>query len=100
MKVVVCPKYGPPDVLQIKEVSKLKTACKKSLKNPKKYVSIDDGDLKIDVKRMDKIKSYVEKGIIVPVMDKTYKIEDIIEAHKYVEKGHKKGGVAITISKN
>jgi NADPH:quinone reductase-like Zn-dependent oxidoreductase len=43
--------------------------------------------------------SIVELGIIKPVNDRVYPFEQIIEAHKYVEMGHKKGNVAITVNK-
>ena len=79
--------------------SKLKEACKNALSSTGKYVSIDDGDLKIDSRRLDQLKTYVESGFVKPVLDKTYRLEDIVEAHRHVEKGHKKGGVAITVSK-
>jgi NADPH:quinone reductase-like Zn-dependent oxidoreductase len=77
--------------------SKLKDACKKAL-NPKgKYVSIDDGNLLLDSKRLDVIKEFIEAGRVKPIIDKTYPFEEIVEAHRYVEKGHKKGGVVIKI---
>jgi NADPH:quinone reductase-like Zn-dependent oxidoreductase len=79
------------------KTSKLKKSCKKALTPNGKYVSIDDGDLKNDSKRLDKITGYVEAGIIKPFLDKIYPFAQMVEAHKYVEKGHKKGGVAITI---
>jgi len=79
------------------KTSKLKESCKKSLSPTGKYISIDNGKLELDSKRLDKIKEFVEKGHIKPILDKCYNLEDIVEAHRYVEKGHKKGGVAITV---
>jgi len=79
------------------KTSKLKDSCKKALASNGKYVSIDNGDLKLFSHRLDKIKEYVESGQIKPVMDKIYSLDEIVEAHRYVEKGHKKGGVAITV---
>ena len=81
------------------KTSKLKKACKKALAPKGKYVSIDDEKLMLDSKRLDSIKEVIEAGHIKPIIDKCYSFEDIVEAHRYVEKGHKKGGVAILINK-
>jgi NADPH:quinone reductase-like Zn-dependent oxidoreductase len=80
------------------KTSKLKNNCKKALLNDGKYVSIDNGALKLSSKRLDLLTGLIEKGKIKPVVDKIYPLEEIVEAHRYVEKGHKMGGVAITIS--
>jgi NADPH:quinone reductase-like Zn-dependent oxidoreductase len=79
------------------KTSKLKVACKKALAPGGKYVSIDDGRLMLDSKRLDLIRELVEAGHIKPIIDRYFRFEEIADAHSYVGQGHKIGGVVIKV---
>jgi NADPH:quinone reductase-like Zn-dependent oxidoreductase len=86
------------DAVGKRKTSKLKDACKKALAPGGKYMSIDDGALLLDSNRLALIKELTEAGHIKPIIDRSYQFEEIAEAHRYVEKGHKKGGVVIKVT--
>ena len=61
-------------------------------------MSVDDGFPKTLTSDLLVLKQLAESGEFRPVIDRTYRLEEIVEAHRYVDQGHKKGNVVVTVA--
>jgi len=73
---------------------------KKSLTKSGIYISAlaMTGNTNLKVKDLIFLKELCEAGELRTVIDKYYPMEQIVEAHRYVDKGHKKGNVVVTVT--
>jgi NADPH:quinone reductase-like Zn-dependent oxidoreductase len=84
------------DAVGVRKQSALKAQCLAAIK-PRGKISSVDRAVKISAARLDTARQLIEDGVMRPVVDRTYPLEQTAEAHRYVELGHKVGGVAIEI---
>jgi NADPH:quinone reductase-like Zn-dependent oxidoreductase len=73
--------------------------CKKALTPGGAYVSVDGGSPRISTEDLVLLKQLAEAGALKPVIDRIYPLEQMAEAHRYVDQGHKKGNVVITVGR-
>ena len=63
-------------------------------------LSIDDKYPRLRAEDLLLIKRLAESGALKPVIDRTYPLDEIVEAHRYVEEGHKRGNVIVTVGRS
>ena len=71
--------------------------CRQVLAPGGACVTVDDGRPKLRREDLVLLGELATKGEIRPVIDRTYALDDIVEAHTYVDNGHKRGNVVITV---
>ena len=77
---------GSPDIA-------LKLARERRRSN-KRFIA---GGPSINTESLNELRKLIEAGHINSFIDRTYSIDDIVEAHRYVDTGRKRGNVAIRI---
>ncbi|WP_274365287.1 NAD(P)-dependent alcohol dehydrogenase [Paenibacillus thermotolerans] len=76
-----------------------KQECKSALTAKGNFVTVDgQGIAKVRAEDLTHLKELIEAGSLKPVIDRQYLLEQIPEAHRYVETGRKKGNVVVTVA--
>jgi NADPH:quinone reductase-like Zn-dependent oxidoreductase len=73
--------------------------CKRALKKTGSYLTSKSLTSET-TEKLDFLRELIEAGKIKPVIDRCYPLEQAAEAHRYVDKGHKKGNVVLTVAQN
>jgi NADPH:quinone reductase-like Zn-dependent oxidoreductase len=76
---------------------RLRAQAKRALNPNGHFVSVDEGTPTASVEAFIFLKGLCETGTLKPVIDRTYSLEQMVEAHRYVETGRKKGNVVISV---
>ncbi|WP_437613437.1 NAD(P)-dependent alcohol dehydrogenase [Sorangium sp. So ce834] len=86
------------DAVGKRKTSPLRSACEDALAPGGRSISVDDGTPEFVARDLEELGELVDNGFLRPVIDRRYPLDQIAEAHRYVEQDHKKGAVVITVA--
>ena len=72
---------------------------KHSIAKTGKFLNVlTDSTMTVSAADLEFVLAQIEAGKLKTVIDRTYPLEQIVEAHRYVDAGHKKGNVVVTVA--
>lgn len=86
------------DAVGKSKTSDLKIRSKQALSPKGKYISVDDKAPTTSKNDFLSIMELVEQSVLKPTIDRIFALEQMVEAHTYVEQGRKKGSVVISLT--
>lgn len=79
---------------------KAQLECQDALTPSGRFITVDDGSPNLSVEDLLLLKKLAEDGSLKPVIDRVFPLEQIVDAHRYVDLGHKKGNVVVTVGQS
>lgn len=78
--------------------AKARLRCDQALAPHGKHITVDDGTPRFRIEDLIWLNERLENGQLKAVIDRCYPLERIVDAHAYVDEGHKKGNVILTMT--
>ena len=63
-----------------------------------RFLSVNHGTPRFTGAELTELTRHYDAGVLRPVVDRVYPLERMVEAHRYVETGHERGNVVVTVA--